>query len=262
MGLLDTVGKVVDIVKMPFDIGSSLVNANQQKQAQLRQNRINQQNQELEFKRNLEMWNLANQYNSPKAQMQRYSDAGLNPNLIYGQGTSGNTSTLPKYTAPERRSSAFVPDFTQVLSQYQDMRIKNAQIKGLEADANVKNVNATFAYAMNEAKLWEMRRKGEISEVTYRRLSQELKATWGDDFGVYWKGPKTGMVDMSTNLYDKMDWQKKYREGTAAKLEQASTQVALGNVLKGIRENELNFLQSGGKYFNPFIQFMKLIFNR
>lgn len=34
---------------------------------------------------NLELWNLANEYNSPAAQMGRYQDAGLNPNLIYGQ---------------------------------------------------------------------------------------------------------------------------------------------------------------------------------
>lgn len=34
---------------------------------------------------NLELWNLQNEYNSPAAQMKRYQDAGLNPNLIYGQ---------------------------------------------------------------------------------------------------------------------------------------------------------------------------------
>lgn len=34
---------------------------------------------------NLELWKLQNEYNSPAAQMQRYQDAGLNPNLIYGQ---------------------------------------------------------------------------------------------------------------------------------------------------------------------------------
>lgn len=33
----------------------------------------------------LEDWNRQNDYNSPRAQMQRYQEAGLNPNLIYGQ---------------------------------------------------------------------------------------------------------------------------------------------------------------------------------
>lgn len=34
---------------------------------------------------NLDLWNLMNQYNSPASQMQRFQDAGLNPNLIYSQ---------------------------------------------------------------------------------------------------------------------------------------------------------------------------------
>lgn len=41
---------------------------------------------------NLELWNLTNQYNSPEAQMARYQQAGLNPNLIYGQS---NTAQAP-----------------------------------------------------------------------------------------------------------------------------------------------------------------------
>lgn len=46
-----------------------------------RQNELN----EAAFQRNLQQWNLENEYNSPEAQMQRYINAGLNPNLIYDQ---------------------------------------------------------------------------------------------------------------------------------------------------------------------------------
>lgn len=44
-----------------------------------------------------------NEYNSPLQQMKRYEDAGLNPNLIYGNGTSsaGNQSEIARYHAPE-----------------------------------------------------------------------------------------------------------------------------------------------------------------
>lgn len=38
-------------------------------------------------------------YNSPKEQMKRYSEAGLSPYLIYGQGSSGNMSQ-PAPTSP------------------------------------------------------------------------------------------------------------------------------------------------------------------
>lgn len=47
---------------------------------------------QLENQFNLDVWNLNNEYNSPAAQMQRYQDAGLNPNLIYSQQ---NTATAP-----------------------------------------------------------------------------------------------------------------------------------------------------------------------
>lgn len=41
---------------------------------------------------NYELWKATNEYNSPAAQMSRYQDAGLNPNLIYGQQ---NTAQSP-----------------------------------------------------------------------------------------------------------------------------------------------------------------------
>lgn len=45
------------------------------------------------------MWNLQNQYNDPVAQMERLSNAGLNPNLVYGGGnvTGNTTSNYPTY---------------------------------------------------------------------------------------------------------------------------------------------------------------------
>jgi len=54
---------------------------------------------------NLEMWNMQNQYNSPDAQMQRYKDAGLNPNLIYGQGQPGLSSPVPQAPGPQAKGN-------------------------------------------------------------------------------------------------------------------------------------------------------------
>lgn len=39
----------------------------------------------------LAKWQLENAYNSPSAQMQRLKDAGLNPNLMYGNGSTAST---------------------------------------------------------------------------------------------------------------------------------------------------------------------------
>lgn len=49
---------------------------------------------EYSYAKDLEMWNRANAYNDPSAQMKRLEGAGLNPNLVYGHGSvAGNTST-------------------------------------------------------------------------------------------------------------------------------------------------------------------------
>lgn len=58
---------------------------------------------ELENQFNLDVWNMQNEYNTPAAQMLRYQDAGLNPNLIYGQSNmAGDVKTA---TAAQPRSS-------------------------------------------------------------------------------------------------------------------------------------------------------------
>lgn len=44
---------------------------------------------------NLDFWNMQNSYNSPEQQMQRLTSAGLNPNLVYGNGAVANSSSAP-----------------------------------------------------------------------------------------------------------------------------------------------------------------------
>lgn len=46
-----------------------------------------------QFDKQVEMWDKTNLYNSPKEQMERFAEAGLNPNLIYGQ--MGSTTAVP-----------------------------------------------------------------------------------------------------------------------------------------------------------------------
>lgn len=100
---------------------------------------------QYQWKNDLDMWNRQNVYNSPQAQMSRFKDAGLNPNLIYGQGNAGNASTLPKY-------SSVRPDYSQrqsvsgaslsTLGQFQDFQMKNAQIDNIREQNNLTKERA------------------------------------------------------------------------------------------------------------------------
>lgn len=93
------------------------------------------------------MWNMQNQYNTPQMQMQRLTEAGLNPHLMYGQGNTGNASTPQKAPVPEvgnELTSLSQMSLAPVLSMYQDWRVKNAQIENLNANADATRQNATL----------------------------------------------------------------------------------------------------------------------
>lgn len=86
----------------------------------------------------LAFWNMQNQYNAPEAQMQRFKDAGLNPNLIYGRGDAGQAAQVqsPGVIQPQFKSADF--SGLNLAGQYIDMEVKQAQLDNLKKDADVK----------------------------------------------------------------------------------------------------------------------------
>lgn len=65
-----------------IDITGGFVNANQNKKAAYRQERINKSLMDYQADIEHKFWLEQNQYNSPSALMSRYRSAGLNPNLL------------------------------------------------------------------------------------------------------------------------------------------------------------------------------------
>lgn len=63
------------------------------------QNRANKKLAQYSHNKNVEMWKMQNEYNTPAQQMARFNAAGLNPNMIYDKGTAGNAQTMPQYQA-------------------------------------------------------------------------------------------------------------------------------------------------------------------
>lgn len=65
------------------------------------QNRGNMELAKYAYSQNLAQWERENQYNTPAAQLARMRDAGLNPNLMYGDTNAGGISAKsPTYDAP------------------------------------------------------------------------------------------------------------------------------------------------------------------
>jgi len=104
------------------------------KKQQQRQFRHNFQMAEWNWAKNLEMWHMQNAYNTPSSQMARFKDAGLNPHLIYGQGSHGNSSQTPKY---QRDTVDYQTNFqpyqlSGVLGNYLNMKSTKAQIDNIK----------------------------------------------------------------------------------------------------------------------------------
>lgn len=99
---------------------------------------------EYQYSKDLEMWNRANEYNTPAMQMQRYEDAGLNKNLIYSQGQPGMAAaTMPKYQNVTGKFD-FIQNELPAMSMFQDIRMKDAQIDQIEQLTNNNRIEANL----------------------------------------------------------------------------------------------------------------------
>lgn len=118
------------IVSSLFGFGASKHATDQSVEAVKEQNAGNMRLAEYQYEKNLEQWYRQNEYNSPAAQMERYKAAGLNPNLIYGNGASsaGNAASSPQYQAPHLDAYTDFSRNAAALSGIMDQALKVAQI--------------------------------------------------------------------------------------------------------------------------------------
>lgn len=99
-----------------------------------------------------DMWQANNDYNSPASMMQRLEEAGLNPNLVYGNGGAVHQATMPtaaKVAPPDVNLGRAVLDFQQLQNMEAqenliDQQVANAKDQGkiLKAQARIQNKDA------------------------------------------------------------------------------------------------------------------------
>jgi len=126
-------------------IVNGIVTAQQNKKAR----QFEQQQTNLKYQRDLEQWNRSNEYNTPSAQMARYEAAGLNKNLIYGQGTPGNTATSTpsyqtvsaKFGIPQIHGFDLINAYQDFRSRQEDIKYKTAAAYDMQNRANISNIS-------------------------------------------------------------------------------------------------------------------------
>ncbi len=175
--VLGPVGSVVGSVA-----GSLLGNKSQQNA-----NKANMELAKYKYEKDLEMWNRQNDYNTPSAQMMRYAQAGINPNLVVSQGNSGNSGGMPDFAQPEMKAytgwnDLGMSDFSsQILQKYQldNMRQQTASnIHLQETQANKNNADAVNIGLKSKTEYWNAviraKEAGLLDEYGAKKAAREL----------------------------------------------------------------------------------------
>lgn len=136
---------------------------------------------------NIDLWNMQNEYNTPAAQMQRYQQAGLNPNLIYGSGSgsSGNAASVST-VAPARMERASVQPVNyfqgvaQGLSQGLSAFLQSQQLSIAEkrAEADIVRTGSTVdlnltKQSLMEAQVYSEQLRPELISANINKLNQD-----------------------------------------------------------------------------------------
>jgi hypothetical protein len=129
-------------------------------------------------------WNMQNQYNSPKEQMLRFKEAGLNPNLIYGQMSNSpvvRTSSPQSYnpTAPQ---VDLIRPAGMAIDAYYDTQLKAAQINNLKEqnellkqDGLIKVFETMGKQLENEKNQFAVHNQKELYDTSLEALKQKIK---------------------------------------------------------------------------------------
>lgn len=101
-----------------------------------------------QYQDELNFWRMNNAYNHPTAQMERLRNAGLNPHLVYGKGTVGNSSSAPSAPSQPRWEGTPPQMDTGIamagLDQYYNLEAKKAQTDNLRAQNTLLQKEASL----------------------------------------------------------------------------------------------------------------------
>lgn len=137
---------IIPAVTAVAGVINSAIQRRNDRRNQDRQNAANLALSDRQFEQNQQQIAELNKYNDPAAQMARFQGAGLNPNLIYGSGgaSAGNQTQVAKAERPEYVSSARAIQLPEMLNEFQNFQMRQAQINNVKAQTkNIQERTAT-----------------------------------------------------------------------------------------------------------------------
>lgn len=121
------------------------------------------------------MWHMQNEYNSPKAQIARIKEAGLNPAMMYANGSAGGASaSVPSAPAPIMKGTKL--DFARALQAKRDAQIQDKALDGLAQDLIVKQEAAKQAKEITK----QQETKTKMEDLAFRKAQHEADNGYWD----------------------------------------------------------------------------------
>lgn len=114
-------------------------------------------------------WERQNAYNSPAAQMERFKEAGLNPNLIYGQQNTAGSVSPTDFKNPQTDVPRW-GDMANGIMQYMDS-MYNFEMKQAQTD----NLKAQNAVILQEAALKAAQIESTYAGVDYTKVGTDRR---------------------------------------------------------------------------------------
>lgn len=130
---------------------------------------------------NLSMWNTQNEYNSPQAQMERLRKSGLNPNLVYGNGSAVNTASPVANATPSTPQAAAVnpmsglPQAADSIYRFADLQQKSASTDNMRAQNTLLQQQAILNAVEAESKTFDVDLKKQLKQNVLDMASSSLE---------------------------------------------------------------------------------------
>lgn len=259
---------------MPFPVAAALaaggniisqgINALTQKSLNSQTRRWNEKMYERQRQDNLAQWNLQNAYDSPAAQMQRYREAGLNPNLIYGQ--SNTSSPISKTEMKPWNPDAPRFNLGEAVSEFNNTRLAQGQVNNireqnevLKADANLKQVQALKTVADTKTANFDLSQKDRLKDISYdlqqamlNRQTEEIRKVIADRVFTE-DGNKRAAMDLNIRTLQFLDSLKTSAQQRAkSNTEMRKMDAEIDNLIKTGKILELDrYIKDLNKNTNP-----------
>lgn len=141
--------------------------------------------QQLEFQRemydkqradSLADWNMNNEYNSPTQQMMRLKAAGLNPHLVYGNGTKVTAEAPAPSNAPFASLKAPQFDVGSAIGAYTNLEANKAQVDNMRENIKTQLSEQNLKDAQRLKLLAEIPGAQAQSAVSQGIVQHQIKA--------------------------------------------------------------------------------------